>query len=112
MVKCQRYHVPFTLGALTLLGHSHVTTGWVKAIPIPTEQAVMVWDAFMREIGLPSAVLLDKGGEFTEKVFEICMRKNGREHHLTPSPFHPQSNGMTASDWQLNNVNLQCQLTV
>lgn len=54
---------------LTCVDH---LTGWVEAIPLASKKIVTVWDAFTTHIvacyGLPTSLVTDNCGEFTEKI--------------------------------------------
>ena len=80
---------------LTCVDH---LTGWPEAIPIASKKSATVWEAFMNNVvaryGLPSEIISDNGGEFTEKGFENWLCENGVKHHYT-SPYYPQSNSLT-----------------
>lgn len=80
---------------LTCVDH---LTGWAEAIPIASKKSATVWDAFVVNIvaryGIPSVLITDNGGEFTERAFKEWLQDHGIHQHFT-SPYHPQSNGMT-----------------
>lgn len=68
---------------LTCVDH---LTGWAEAIPLPSKKSATVFLAFSTHIiacyGLPTVLITDNGGEYSEKGFEQWMRDNGMDHQF------------------------------
>ena len=52
--------------------------------------AIMLFDDVISRVSVPSAILTDRGGEFTAEVMECLYKWLGIAHHRT-SGYHPQT---------------------
>lgn len=59
-----------------------------------TEEVREAFEGYLTDFGIPRAVILDNGGEFTSQHFkDFCQR-----HQITlcyTTPYHPQGNSIT-----------------
>jgi transposase InsO family protein len=73
------------------------STRWVKAIPVKNLKAATIADALVAGwvscFGVRAVITSDCGSQFRSAVWEaLCKRLNIQ--HITPTAFHPCSNGM------------------
>ena len=69
---------------------------FIRIFPVPEATTTVSVDCLkqlMKEEGIPSQILTDRGTHFTGKVFEDFLKSKGIKHLLT-SPYHPQCDGM------------------
>ncbi len=68
---------------------------WLEVEPMEsttTEKTLEVLRALFARFGLPRALVLDNGPQFTSKEFGDFMVANGIKH-LQSAPYHPATNG-------------------
>ena len=63
------------------------------------------------QIGVPAAITMDRGVQFTSAVWDVLCKRLGIQH-ITTTAYHPQSNGMVERfHWQLKDA-FQARLAV
>jgi len=69
---------------------------WVKAIPTRTNDAKLVvmflWEIFFARFSMPRSIVSDQDAYFTNRSFNVLLRRYSIAHKLT-SPYHPQASG-------------------
>lgn len=69
---------------------------WPEAVPLPNIQTERMSEALLEvscRVGFPSAILSERGSQFTSKLMqEVCRLINVKQAFTTP--YHPMSNGL------------------
>ena len=79
---------------------------YVKFYPLKTKGTEEVAEAFTKyvtDFGIPAALVMDNGGEFTSQLFKtLCQEHNIQTGYTTP--YHPRGNSVTkdAQDPEIN----------